>query len=102
MARPFFFQPALLAPQAALRPPAPGAGCHSTSLPSREIFSETGIESGGSGTGRRGLAYTGCLPCSRYHSATVAFLCMFSTICRHPTPVLYAQKEISPACVAYG
>jgi len=32
---------------------------------------------------------------------TVAFLCMFSMIA-HPTPVLYAQKEISPCCVAYG
>jgi len=31
------------------------------------------------------------------HSATVAFLCMFSMICRQPTPVLYAQNESHPA-----
>ena len=65
-----------------------GCGTQSTRRPSRGIFSATGLASAGSGTALRGFAYTACLPCSLYHSATVAFLCIFSTICRQPTPVL--------------
>ena len=29
-------------------------------------------------------------------------MCIFSMMFRQPMPVLYAQKEISPCCVAYG
>ena len=29
-------------------------------------------------------------------------MCIFSMMLRQPMPVLYAQKEISPCCVAYG
>ena len=35
-----------------------------------------------------GTAYTPCLPCSLFHSATVAVLYMFSMIFRQPIPVL--------------
>ena len=41
-----------------------------------------------------------CLPCSSYHLVRVAVMCIFSMMLRQPTPVLYAQKLISPSCVA--
>ena len=43
-----------------------------------------------------------CRPCSSYHLVSVAVMCIFSMMFRQPTPVLYAQKLISPSCVAYG
>ena len=47
-------------------------------------------------------AMISCRPCSSYHLVSVAVMCIFSMMLRQPTPVLYAQKEISPSCVAYG
>jgi len=35
-----------------------------------------------------------------YHSASEAVWNISSMILRQPTPVLYAQNEISPICVA--
>ena len=51
---------------------------------------------------RRSCPWRRCRACraSCTTAATVAFLYMFSMIFRQPTPVLYAQKEISPCCVA--
>ena len=43
-----------------------------------------------------------CLPFSEYHLVSVAVMFIFSTMLRQPTPVLYAQKLISPICVPYG
>ncbi len=39
-------------------------------------------------------------PFSSYHLVSVAVMCIFSMMLRQPTPVLYAQKVISPSCVA--
>jgi hypothetical protein len=43
------------------------------------------------------FAYTGWRRWSLNHCATVAVLCIVSTIWRKPTPVLYAQNETSPS-----
>src|SRR6266851_6366476 len=51
-----------------------------TSSPSLGMVSAIGCARGASGTGLRGLAYTGCFPCSLYHSATVAVRCICSTM----------------------
>ena len=45
-------------------------------------------------------AMISCRPCSSYHLVSVAVMCIFSMMLRQPTPVLYAQKQISPSCVA--